>query len=285
MFSVIKSLVLVFLPLIAFAGPELHTATPAKAGERPIDGFMDNSFLIEEAYNQEPGVVQHILTGFGNVSRLAGPDDRAWDLNFTQEWPIFSQKHQFSYTVPYSFVESGGVQSNGVGDVLLNYRFQALFNRDTLTAFAPRASLVLPTGNEERGFGEGTVGGQVNLPFSTTLGDRWFVHLNAGATWLPDSASGGDLWNSNVGASTIFAASPNVHFLVEWIGNWNDEGEDREFESIISPGVRTAFNFSDDTQLVVGIAAPVGLTDAAPDYGVFLYFSFEHAFLKQGAGR
>ena len=30
--------------------------------ERPIDGISDNSFLIEEAYNQEEGVVQHILT-------------------------------------------------------------------------------------------------------------------------------------------------------------------------------------------------------------------------------
>ena len=29
---------------------------------RPIDGIADNSFLIEEAYNQEAGVVQHIFT-------------------------------------------------------------------------------------------------------------------------------------------------------------------------------------------------------------------------------
>ena len=29
--------------------------------ERPIEGISDNSFLIEEAYNQEAGVVQHIF--------------------------------------------------------------------------------------------------------------------------------------------------------------------------------------------------------------------------------
>ena len=281
MFSVVKSLTRIFLPLVALAGPNPDAGLQANAAERPIDGIMDNSFFIEEAYNQEPGVVQHIFTGFGNANRLPGPDDRAWDLSFTQEWPVFSQKHQFSYTVPYSFLESGGVQSNGVGDVLLNYRFQALFNPKTLTAFAPRASLVLPTGDEERGFGDETLGYQVNLPFSTTLGDRWFVHLNAGATWLPDSASGRDLWHSNIGGSTIFAATSNVHFLVEWIGNWNDEAEGREFVSIISPGVRTAFNFKNDTQFVLGVAAPIGVTGSAPDYGVFLYVSFEHAFLKQ----
>jgi hypothetical protein len=282
---VVKSLIWVFLPLSALARPNLDTAVQPKAAERPIDGIMDNSFLIEEAYNQEPGVVQHILTGFGNVNRLSGPDDQAWDLSFTQEWPVFGQTHQFSYTVPYSFVESGGLQSNGMGDVLLNYRFQALFNPETLTAFAPRASLVLPTGDEERGFGDDTVGCQVNLPFSTTFGDRWFVHLNAGAAWLPDSASGRDLWHSNVGGSTIFAATSNVHFLVEWIGNWNDEAEGREFESIVSPGLRTAFNFKNDTQVVLGVGAPIGLTGAAADYGVFLYVSFEHAFLKQGSVR
>jgi hypothetical protein len=278
---VIKYLIWVFLTLIAVAATNPNAALQAKTAERPIDGIMDNSFFIEEAFNQEPGIVQHILTGFGNVTRLSGPDDRAWDLIFTQEWPIFSQKHQFSYTVPYSFVESGSMRSNGVGDVFLNYRYQAFFNPETLTAFAPRATLVLPTGDDERGFGEDTLGYQVNLPFSTTFGDRWFVHLNAGATWLPDSASGGDLWDSNVGASTIFAATSNVHFLLEWIGNWNDEAQGHEFASIISPGVRTAFNFKGDAQLVLGVAAPIGLTGAAPGYGVFLYVSFEHAFLKQ----
>ena len=33
------------------------------AEERPIDVIEDNSFLIEEAYNQEAGVVQHIFNG------------------------------------------------------------------------------------------------------------------------------------------------------------------------------------------------------------------------------
>src|SRR2546430_2035386 len=79
-----------------------------KVGERNVDGIMDNSFLVEEAYNQERGVVQHIATAFYNVNRRAGPDDEAWNLTFTQEWPVFSQTHQFSYTVPYNFIRSGG---------------------------------------------------------------------------------------------------------------------------------------------------------------------------------
>ncbi len=41
---------------------------------------------------------------------------------------------------------------------------------------------------------------------------------------------------------------------------------------ILSPGVCYAFKFKNESQLVIGVAAPIGLSAAAPDYGVFLYF-------------
>ena len=66
------------------------------ASEPLAKGIQDNSFFIEEAYNQEPGVVQHIFNlaiDFTNGSREIAP-------SFTQEWPVFSQTHQFSYTIP-----------------------------------------------------------------------------------------------------------------------------------------------------------------------------------------
>lgn len=62
------------------------------ASEPLAKGIQDNSFFIEEAYNQEPGVVQHIFNlpiDFTNGSREIAP-------SFTQEWPVFSQTHQFS---------------------------------------------------------------------------------------------------------------------------------------------------------------------------------------------
>jgi len=90
--------------------------------ERPIDVIEDNSFLIEEAYNQEAGVVQHIFNAvYTNDSR-----HRGWSFSFTQEWPIFSQDHQFSYTIPSYRIVEGADRVYGVGDILLNYRYQAL---------------------------------------------------------------------------------------------------------------------------------------------------------------
>ena len=233
-------------------------------------------------------MVQHILAGFYGVNKLRGPDDKSFDLAFTQEWPVFSQTHQFSYTVPYSFLRSGGQSDNGVGDVLLNYRYQAYFNEESLRAFAPRFSLVLPTGDADQGFGDETLGFQWNLPFSTAVGDNWFVHANAGLTFLPDAGPQPrrDLRHYNVGASAIYAASPTLHFMLEWLGTWNERIDtlgrsEREFEAIIAPGVRRAFNLASGSQLVLGLAAPVGLNGSAPDAGVFLYLSFEHNLRRQ----
>lgn len=268
------------------AGVPAADAAPAKP--RPVDGIMDNSFLVEEAYNQEAGVVQHIFNVNYAVNRQRGPDDRILALSFTQEWPVPSQRHQFSYTVPYWLTDSEGQKESGFGDLLLNYRFQAHFDEKTLRAFAPRASLVLPTGRKRPGFGEDTVGAQFNLPFSTAWGDHWFTHFNAGLTCLPDALSAGsrDLKHFNLGASVICAATPDLHLMVEWTGNWlnlpdGGAGLKHEFTHVVSPGLRRAWNFADDSQLVLGVAVPVGLNRAAPDIGVFLYLSFEHFFVPR----
>src|SRR4030095_4060822 len=115
--------------------------------------IQDNSFLIEEAYNQEFGVVQHINT----FMRLWNSDD--WVYTFTQEWPVPGDpRHQFSYTL--AAVHPGDVtpQSTGFGDTLLNYRYQLVGSGETRVAFSPRLSLLLPTGNSAVGRGVGGTG-------------------------------------------------------------------------------------------------------------------------------
>jgi len=52
---------LVIALFVVLLGFSLAHAVEVKE-KRPIDGIADNSFLIEEAYNQEAGVVQHIFT-------------------------------------------------------------------------------------------------------------------------------------------------------------------------------------------------------------------------------
>ena len=96
----------------------------------------DNSYSIEEAYNQEDGVVQHISNGYYTFS-----PSKDFMYTFTQEWPVVSQKHQLSYTVGYSWLNSNKV--NGFSDVLINYRYQ-LTRHDDFITIAPRISVILP---------------------------------------------------------------------------------------------------------------------------------------------
>src|SRR5687768_6106818 len=90
------------------------TPLPALAQDSPPP-IQDNSFLIEEAYNQEAGVVQHIST-FETAA------EEGWAYSFTQEWPLFSQRHQLSFTLPVAHVEGAGLDATGLGDVMVNYR-------------------------------------------------------------------------------------------------------------------------------------------------------------------
>lgn len=272
--------------LVIIAGTKLGMA----AEPDPIEVISDNSFLIEEAYNQEAGVVQHIF----NAIYINDSRQRGWAFSFTQEWPIFSQDHQFSYTIPsYHLVDSGDRQY-GVGDILLNYRYQALEEGPTSPAFAPRFSLIVPTGSRDRGTGNGVVGYQWNLPFSKKVASRLALHANLGLTYLPKVrvplASDGrlsakrSLVSYNVGGSAIFAIMSRFHLLLEWVGNFeqslNDEGKrERFFKPVVSPGFRTAVVNEDKLQVVVGGAVPIGLNRRADNQGIFLYLSIEHDFL------
>jgi hypothetical protein len=242
-------------------------------------GIQDNSFLVEEAYNQEPGVVQHIF----NLPIQFTGHEKDISPSFTQEWPIFTQTHQFSYTIPYTFVRNGGWE-NGLTDIRLNYRFQALTETDRMPAFAPRFSFVTPTGDAGKGFGHDRLGYEVNLPFSKIVSDRWTVHFNAGGSLFP-AVKGHDLWNYNLGASAIYAVSETFNLMLETVAGRNEDIDlrreiDRTTTALISPGARYAFNLPNDLQIVAGAAVPIGLTADSPDWGLFFYLSFEHPFLR-----
>ena len=255
----------------------------------PIDGIEDNSFFVEEAYNQEEGVVQHIV----NAVYSKDPKQRGWTFNFTQEWPVFSQDHQFSYSIPSYSLREDGERVRGIGDVLVNYRYQLLEEGDSVPAIAPRFSLILPTGNRRRGTGNGVVGYEWQLPFSKKFPPRLAFHANLGLTFLPGVRApldaGGlsakrSLLSPNLGASGIFALTPRVHAMLEWIGNSensiNGNGKTRRaFVSMISPGLRAAVVDEEKLQTVVGVGLPIGVTKSAPNFGVLLYLSIEHNFL------
>ncbi len=244
-----------------------------------VPSISDNSFLMEEAYNQEPGVVQHIST----LQLFRGAD--AWAYTFTQEWPLFGRTHQLSFTLPIQRTHNGASVATGLGDVAVNYRFQ-LAAAERLSV-APRFSLLLPTGRAKSDLGAGALGVQVNVPASVVVARKLVTHWNAGGTVTPSAQNPvGDKATTvayNLGASVVWLARPTFNALVEIV--WTREeavvsaGRTAASDALsISPGIRWAYNFSSGLQIVPGIAYPIGLGPSAGDDAVLLYLSFEHPF-------
>jgi hypothetical protein len=255
---------------------------PRDESRREIPPIQDNSFLMEEAYNQEEGVVQHINA----FQRMRGGD---WIATFTQEYPVPRQRHQLSYTIAYQRVEGDSGARSGLGDVALNYRYQFAGSGEALFACAPRITLLLPAGDEKAGLGSGGVGVQGAVATSTVLSSKFVAHTNLGGTytWSARNARGqkSSLRAYNAGQSVVWMARADFNVLVEAVWSWQQEvvaaGRARGSDSFfISPGVRWAYNFPSGLQIVPGIALPIGAGPSRGDRSVFVYLSFEHPMWK-----
>lgn len=248
--------------------------------QQSVKPIQDNSFLLEEAYNQEKGVIQHISA----FQRLRGGN---WIYTFTEEWPVTSQRHQLSITLPVMSLDS----NQGLGDIALNYRYQLMGSGDTRLAISPRASILFPTGDEKKELGAGGVGLQFNLPVSAVIHPRLVTHWNAGTTLTPSAKNAAGVEDNkadfNLGQSFIWLAHQNFNVMFETVWNSFESIESRGVKArtsslFINPGVRWAHNFKSGLQIVPGIAFPTGLGSSNGERGVFLYISFEHPFGKQG---
>jgi hypothetical protein len=249
--------------------------------EAPHWGIQDNSFLLEEAYNQDPGVVQHINSF--QLFRKSG-----WAYTFTQEWPVPGLKHQLSYSIPILDVDFENGKVTGLSDVALNYRYQLVGTGDTKLAIAPRFSVLLPTGDELKDLGLGGSAFQFNFPLSLVLSSKFAAHTNAGFTYAPhaknDLEKEASIVSFNAGQSLICQVSTRFNVMLETTFQSvesvvQQDKTQRTSTAVISPGVRWAYNFKSGLQIVPGLAFPIGIGPNT-DYSAFFYLSFEHPMWK-----
>jgi len=266
------------------APPAPETAAPAvvSAGRSLANlnssPIQDNSFLVEEAYNQEDGVIQHISF----FQRLSTGD---WAFTQTEEWPFHSLKHQLSLTLVATHADD--FSGSGWGDTYINYRYQLVGSGDTRLAIAPRLSLLLPTGNPVYGRGMGGPGLQANLPVSFELNKYIVTHWNAGATWVPHAQdplhqTAGSL-GANLGQSFVWLVNNRFDALVETVWSSNPQvvapgATAPQYNMYVSPGIRWAHNFNNGLQIVPGVGVPVGVGPSSGQLGMIFYLSFEHGF-------
>jgi hypothetical protein len=271
-----------FAPVLFFLVPMLLLAqdstTAGRSGSAPI---QDNSFLVEEAYNQEDGVVQHI----SSFERLTNSHD--WVYTQTDEWPLRSLRHQVSITLAGTHSGSFAGSGAGWGDTALNYRYQLLGSGETKFAIAPRVSVLLPSGDHRYGRGSGGLGMQMNLPVSVQHSRQIVTHWNAGATWVPHALNQNHAKASttafNLGQSIVWLAKPRFNVLLETLWTSSEdvlaaEKVRRSQDLYLSPGLRWAHNLENGLQIVPGVAFPFGVGPCSGEKGVILYLSFEHPF-------
>jgi hypothetical protein len=216
-------------------------AVSALADDGPA--IEDNSFLIEEAYNQDPRTVQHIFT----YTRLR---DGSWAASFTQEWPLGGQKHQGSYSLVTDRSRLAGAE--------INYRYQLYGGDNTHVAIAPRLSYVLPVNGSKAGI-------DAMFPVSVIVNPRFYTHYNLGVTHTDDT-------RTTAGFSAIYVVQPKLHAMLEMLAQ-----HEHETTVTISPGVRWAYDFKSGLQIVPGIAVPITVRPSH-ERAVLLYLSFEHPY-------
>jgi hypothetical protein len=272
--------ILRFATLVLAAGSAVLHAADDDASSPQI---QDNSFLIEEAYNQDAGVVQHI-----NLFRK-DPHTGEWAASYTEEWPIGGIRNQLSYTVNDLRVTGDAGAHTGFGDLALNYRYQLVGDGEARIAVAPRLTLFVPTGSAPKGLGQGGPGLQLGIPASLVLSDKVVVHGNVGFTWTSsEKDAAGDAANAAAGyagGSVVWLARSNFNVLLE--GLWSrgqlviaPHRTRAETDAFVSPGIRWAYGPDSQRglQIVPGIAFPVGVGPSHGRYGVLVYLSFEHPF-------
>lgn len=258
------------------------TTAKSVAKAAATEPIMDNAFLVEEAFNQEKGVVQHIST-FSRTNGIAG-----WAYSLTQEWPIGGQRHQISYTIPVA--QQGAPTSTGVGDIMVNYRLQAIADESRGLYVAPRISWSFPTGDEAKGFGLGGGGLQLNLPVSKEIGASFISHTNVGGTWFAKAPGAGDpsasQHNVFLGQSLYWLARSRFNVMLEamWTRTTTETktGSSSAESVFLVPGIRWGYDFKSGLQVVPGIGVPIGMSGSNGTHQVFLYLSFEHPFANTG---
>ncbi|MFZ4715367.1 MAG: hypothetical protein ACOYL6_16710 [Bacteriovoracaceae bacterium] len=275
--------------------PPSYFHKPNTIGLKRIE---DNSFLLEEAYNQEYGVVQFIQGLQYNKKA------KSYEYSYANEIPMTDELHQFSYTVPVAHnVKTEDTHKDGLGDISLEYRTQWVKRRDEVLA-ATKFSLFLPTGDYRRGTGAGYAGFKMNNALTSILSDYFVMHWNLGMTYYPKSRNAiGDSQDTvsyNYGTSLFYMYSKNFNIFTEFVTEVTESVNDTTFDdttgqktsnrprtsitstNTLNPGMRWAIDNEDGSQLVPGLSFPMTFATSGnqtqSERSVFLYLSYENKY-------
>lgn len=237
-------------------------------------GIEDNSFLLEEAFNQKKEEYQFIQKYYTSTSGYV-------EYLLEIEAPLSDDEtHQISLDI--SRIRPEEIPASSFSDLNLNYRYQAL-NRNGMI-LTEKIGLVLATGKVENETSNGAMGAQLMQVATFKFSERFMNHWNLGTTIFPEAETAAGektILEFTGGTSLINNYSDNLNFLLEAVLQTfesydEDKNVNNELRFYLNPGLRFALDFDfKRTQVVPGVSFPVQYSDGEVRPGVFLYLSVE----------
>jgi len=159
--------------------------------------------------------------------------------------------------------------------------------------------VIIPTGNANRGMGNGKPG----FAWDVSLGKEWnkyffnYVSVNYGLTPNVSDPTPGSgkrfslnnlAWAVALGfrpwkQDTVAGGYQNLHLFLEGGGTWEQEpvegnrvGKKRDFATfLIAPGIRYGYQTAKEVLIEAGVSFPIGLNRETPDWGVIFQLQIE----------
>jgi hypothetical protein len=250
--------------------------------------FEDNSFLLDEAFTQEKGIMQFISAVYNSNLH-----DKNLSCTFTHEIPLYHHRHQVSYSLRYNFMQpqAGSHDTDGCGDTNIGYTYM-LSGKEAWIMIVPQLTIILPTGDPSKGLGCGGFGGRLNLTITKRLSRKLVSHYNASYTIIHKADRYNEISGEHVKAfektlhdqdlagSIIWYPVRKINVMLEYISNFKSQiaasgAISKIQESVINPGFRLALDLK-NLQIVPGLSVPIAFTnDTQYQTGLFLYLSIE----------
>jgi len=230
-----------------------ENAEAAEERQQPIQDLFQSRLV----YPQE----QHELQATFSPRFHKGQEENLWILPVSIEYGVTDAFQLGAGWEAYKHSDPDDEPSEqGIGDVEVEAMYSWMSIADSPVHAALAMEVVIPTGDEDKGLGEGST---VYEPIAILAADLDVLHggqifLNVGA----EIDRNGSEKFVNVGA---FMAVNNWVPSLEW--NRSEEQEDR----YLTPGL----TWTSGRAWNIGLGVPVGLKDEADDYRVILQIVHE----------
>ena len=178
----------------------------------------------------------------------------------------FGARNQIELKFPFGLQQttSEGAWNGGIGDLTVGAKRAVFHDLGRGSIFSVGAEMILPTGNEEQGFGKGTVVFEPVVAFGQILPSEGFLHAQAGVK-LPaersDLAEQEIFWRF-VGGRT-FTPKPwgrTWSPMLEVLAATELEGGDVDWD--VLPQIQVSLNQRQHVLANVGVRLPVTNTEA-----------------------